>query len=279
MSKIFCIGNGESRKDFNLDLLKPHGKIYGCNALYREYTPDVLVSVDHGIMHEIYHSGYCYKNETWFRDWTKVPEHMYENMVYAGLSKVDIEELNKWHIKNENKKTDEKEFVMHGSNLSGLVTILKENKEKFQKRINQNVLCISWVKDNDKACNIMDVMPNNRDLGWAAGPKSGYIAIKKNNPTSIYLIGHDLNSTTGTVNNLYKGTKYYVVPEHGPTPSVNWITQWKQLFNENKHINFYKVNTNMKGEDRVNRRIFEWEDIKNIHYITYENLLDKHLKT
>jgi hypothetical protein len=279
MSKIFCIGNGESRKDFNLDLLKPHGKIYGCNALYREYTPDVLVSVDHGIMHEIYHSGYCYKNETWFRDWTKVPEHMYENMVYAGLSKVDIEELNKWHIKNENKKTDEKEFVMHGSNLSGLVTILKENKEKFQKRINQNVLCISWVKDNDKACNIMDVMPNNRDLGWAAGPTSGYIAIKKNNPTSIYLIGHDLNSTTGTVNNLYKGTKYYVVPEHGPTPSVNWITQWKQLFNENKHINFYKVNTNMKGEDRVNRRIFEWEDIKNIHYITYENLLDKHLKT
>jgi hypothetical protein len=279
MSKIFCIGNGESRKDFNLDLLKPHGKIYGCNALYREYTPDVLVSVDHGIMHEIYHSGYCYKNETWFRDWTKVPEHMYENMVYAGLSKVDIEELNKWHIKNENKKTDEKEFVMHGSNLSGLVTILKENKEKFQKRINQNVLCISWVKDNDKACNIMDVMPNNRDLGWAAGPTSGYIAIKKNNPTSIYLIGHDLNSTTGTVNNLYKGTKYYVIPEHGPTPSVNWITQWKQLFNENKHINFYKVNTNMKGEDRVNRRIFEWEDIKNIHYITYENLLDKHLKT
>jgi hypothetical protein len=279
MSKIFCIGNGESRKDFNLDLLKPHGKIYGCNALYREYTPDVLVSVDHGIMHEIYHSGYCYKNETWFRDWTKVPEHMYENMVYAGLSKVDIEELNKWHIKNENKKTNEKEFVMHGANLSGLVTILRENKEKFQKRISQNVLCVSWVKDNDKACNIMDVMPNNRDLGWAAGPTSGYVAIKKNNPTSVYLIGHDLNSTTGTVNNLYKGTKYYVIPEHGPTPSVNWITQWKQLFNENKHINFYKVNTNMKGEDRVNRRIFEWEDIKNIHYITYENLLDKHLKT
>ena len=70
MSSVFCIGNGESRKDFNLDLLKPHGKIYGCNALYREYTPDVLVSVDHGIMHEIYQSGYCYKNDTWFRDWT-----------------------------------------------------------------------------------------------------------------------------------------------------------------------------------------------------------------
>ena len=278
MTKVFCIGNGESRKNFNLDQLKPHGKIYGCNALYREYTPDVLVSVDHGIMHEIYQSGYCYKNETWFRDWTRVPEHMYESMVYAGLSQVDIEELNKWHIKNENKKIDEKEFVMHGANLSGLVTILRQNKEKFERRISQNVLCVSWVKDNDKAYNVMDVMPNNRDLGWAAGPTSGYIAVKRNNPTSIYLIGHDLNSTTGTVNNLYKGTKYYVVPEHGPTPSVNWITQWKQLFNENKNINFYKVNSNLKGEDRVNRRVYEWEEVKNIHYITYENLLDKHLK-
>ena len=278
MTKVFCIGNGESRKNFNLDLLKPYGKIYGCNALYREYTPDVLVSVDHGIMHEIYQSGYCYTNETWFRDWTRVPEHMYESMVYAGLSQVDIEELNKWHIKNENKKIDEKEFVMHGANLSGLVTILRQNKEKFERRISQNVLCVSWVKDNDKAYNVMDVMPNNRDLGWAAGPTSGYIAVKKDSPTDVYLLGHDLNSTTGTVNNLYKGTKYYVVPEHGPTPSVNWITQWKQLFNENKNINFYKVNSNLKGEDRVNRRVYEWEEVKNIHYITYENLLDKHLK-
>ena len=137
MNKVFLIGNGESRKDFNLDLLKPHGKIYGCNAIYRQYTPDVLVSVDHGIMHEIYQSGYCYKNETWFRDWTTVPDHMYDSMVYAGLSKIDIEELNKWHIKNENKRTDEKQFVMHGANLSGLVTILKQNKDKFQRRISQ----------------------------------------------------------------------------------------------------------------------------------------------
>ena len=278
MTKVFCIGNGESRKSFNLDLLKPHGKVYGCNALYREYTPDVLVSVDHGIMHEIYQSGYCYKNETWFRDWTKVPDHMYESMVYAGLSKIDIEELNKWHFKNENKRTDEKEFVMHGANLSGLVTILKQNKDKFQRRISQNVLCVSWVRDDDKANNLMDIMPNNRDLGWAAGPTSGYIAVKRDKPTEVYLLGHDLNSTTGKVNNMYKGTKYYVVPEHGPTPSVNWITQWKQLFTQNPHINFYKVNTNMKGEDRVNTRIHEWHEIQNIQYITYEILLDKHLK-
>ena len=47
MSKAFCIGNGESRKGFDLEQLRPHGKIYGCNALYRDFTPDVLVAVDH----------------------------------------------------------------------------------------------------------------------------------------------------------------------------------------------------------------------------------------
>ena len=41
MKRVFCLGNGESRKGVNLDILKQHGKIYGCNALYRDYTPDV----------------------------------------------------------------------------------------------------------------------------------------------------------------------------------------------------------------------------------------------
>jgi len=45
MKRVFCLGNGESRKDVNLSALKPHGKIYGCNALYRDFTPDVLVAV------------------------------------------------------------------------------------------------------------------------------------------------------------------------------------------------------------------------------------------
>ena len=49
---IFCIGNGESRKDFDLERLRPHGKIYGCNGLYRDFVPDVLVAMDYNICHE-----------------------------------------------------------------------------------------------------------------------------------------------------------------------------------------------------------------------------------
>ena len=47
--KVFCIGNGESRKDFNLERLRQFGKIYGCNGLYRDFTPDVLVAMDYNI--------------------------------------------------------------------------------------------------------------------------------------------------------------------------------------------------------------------------------------
>ena len=56
MSRVFCIGNGESRKGLDLESLRPLGKIYGCNALYRDFAPDVLTAVDHGIMHDKFHA-------------------------------------------------------------------------------------------------------------------------------------------------------------------------------------------------------------------------------
>jgi len=49
----FVIGNGESRKGFDLEQLRPLGTIYGCNALYRDFIPDVLVAVDEGMIKEI----------------------------------------------------------------------------------------------------------------------------------------------------------------------------------------------------------------------------------
>ena len=45
-SYAFVLGNGTSRKDIDLHQLKEFGKIYGCNALYREFDPDYLICVD-----------------------------------------------------------------------------------------------------------------------------------------------------------------------------------------------------------------------------------------
>ena len=58
MTRAFVLGNGVSRRDIDLERLRPYGRIYGCNALYREFTPDVLVATDRPIAAHIQESGY-----------------------------------------------------------------------------------------------------------------------------------------------------------------------------------------------------------------------------
>lgn len=59
------IGNGTSRKNIDLYTLKTYGKIYGCNALYREFEPDYLVAVDTKMILEINKAGYQHTHEVW----------------------------------------------------------------------------------------------------------------------------------------------------------------------------------------------------------------------
>lgn len=67
MTRAFVIGNGVSRRDINLDQLKQLGTVYGCNALYREFTPDVLVATDKPIAEQIQQSGYSAQNKFYTR--------------------------------------------------------------------------------------------------------------------------------------------------------------------------------------------------------------------
>jgi hypothetical protein len=62
MTIAFVLGNGISRKGISLPYLKQRGKIYGCNALYREFIPDVLVATDKPIATKIQESGYSLEN-------------------------------------------------------------------------------------------------------------------------------------------------------------------------------------------------------------------------
>jgi hypothetical protein len=71
----FVLGNGTSRLGINLDKLKATGTIYGCNALYREFSPDYLVAVDVKMILEINKAGYQNKNTVWTN-----PNKSYERM-------------------------------------------------------------------------------------------------------------------------------------------------------------------------------------------------------
>jgi hypothetical protein len=67
MTRAFILGNGISRQNVDLNQLQSLGTIYGCNAVYREYTPDVLVSTDRPIATHIQESGYSAQHRFYTR--------------------------------------------------------------------------------------------------------------------------------------------------------------------------------------------------------------------
>lgn len=67
MSRAFVLGNGISRQAINVTAMGHMGTVYGCNALYREHTPDVLVSTDRPIAEHIQRTGYSAANRFYTR--------------------------------------------------------------------------------------------------------------------------------------------------------------------------------------------------------------------
>jgi hypothetical protein len=67
MSVAFILGNGISRRGLPLDDMSKHGHIYGCNALFRDYTPHVLVATDKPIALHIEEIGYAKTNRFYTR--------------------------------------------------------------------------------------------------------------------------------------------------------------------------------------------------------------------
>lgn len=53
MNVAFVIGNGESRAPVDLSKIHHRGTVYGCNAVYRDFTPDHLIAVDDKMLKEL----------------------------------------------------------------------------------------------------------------------------------------------------------------------------------------------------------------------------------
>ena len=287
MNKVFLIGNAESRIGFDISGLRKHGKVYGCNAIYRTNPDDidVLTAVDNGIIHEIYHSGFANKKPCWFRNWTKVPGMMYESVIEGMVGKAELEELKDYDVITTNERGTSQEFVTHGANLQGQVNILRQQRKEYpsatkdilKKKINHNTLYVSWIKEPDYSKDIRECWDEYKDHGWACGASAGFIACKIEKPKEVYLIGHDLVSDTDKINNIYSGTKHYMAKDNSPTPHVNWVDQWNSLMTWNQNIKFYKVN---KARDNMptNQKLKEWEQWEKkgvLKYITQAELLDK----
>jgi len=278
MKTVFCIGNGESRAPIDLIKLRPHGKIYGCNGLYRDFKPDVLTAVDGPMMHEVYQSGY--DGELWLRDWNPIPGMTYNMVVYANLTPNQIDIAKKNFKIYENKRGNKEHFVFHGSAISGQVGIIKrmEGGEQIEKKNISHTGCyVSWVDiKNDKTHTLKDLANCNRDRGWACGASSAWVALNQNKDLeTLYMIGHDLKSNDHQINNMYKSTQNYGDEKNKPIPHVNWVTQWKELFKEFPKVKFVKVNPDgIRGNTAVSSNIEEWNAYanKNLSYMTFKEL-------
>lgn len=287
MKRVFCIGNAESRKDFDLNQLKGHGAIYGCNAIYRDYPDliDVLTAVDNGIIHEIYHSGYASKKPCYFRSWSKMPIEMYDSIITSMVNEQELAQLQDYDVIKQNERGNAKEFVTHGTTLKGMVSVIQNARKKnpkatpdiIQKEINNSQIYISYIQENDKSYDVKEVWQKYQDHGWACGATSAFVAIHREQPEEVYMVGHDLVSNTGHINNLYKDTKNYQVKGASATPHVNWVNQWYTLMEWYPDIKFIKVNKTNDQKTPTDTVIQEWQKYvgKNLQYISQAQMLDK----
>ena len=79
MAIAYIIGNGPSRKQIALDKLD--GTTFGCNALYRDFAPDYLLSGDATIIKEICKTGYPKDNKCIFPDWDPIPKEFKDTLL------------------------------------------------------------------------------------------------------------------------------------------------------------------------------------------------------
>ena len=163
----FVIGNGISRKNIKLKHLKKLGTTYGCNALYRDFTPDFLVSVDTKMIKEIIDSGYNEKNQVWVNinsftkklkkinflkpnlGWSSGPSALFlasknnhEKIYILGFDYTGIgiqkKFVNNVYTGTKNYKDPENKAIYYGNWVKQTATIIRDNPEIKYYRVVEN---------------------------------------------------------------------------------------------------------------------------------------------
>jgi len=89
---MWAIGNGESRKDVDLNYLQ--APTVGCNAIMRDYTVDYLVCVDKRMVEEainrkVNQQSLVYTREDWYQKYEAHRIRKVPNLPYTGKQRAD----------------------------------------------------------------------------------------------------------------------------------------------------------------------------------------------
>lgn len=159
----FVLGNGTSRRPIEPASLRPHGKIYGCNALYREFVPDYLIAVDPKMIVEINQAGYQKEHQVWTnsnkryegfekfnyfnpsKGWSSGPtalwlasQHNYQTVYILGFDYLGLQngkKFNNVYADTQNYKKSIETATYYGNWLRQTETVIKENPTIQYKRV------------------------------------------------------------------------------------------------------------------------------------------------
>ena len=180
----FVLGNGRSRLNVDLNKIKNFGKIYGCNALYREFEPDVLIAVDPGMIIEICETGYQlthqvltnpnskfakYEKINFFRNpkgWSSGPTALMKACI-DGYDEIFVLGFDYYGVKNDlfnnvyadtaNYKTSYEPATYFGNWLKQTEIILTENK---------NINFYRTIDEKTRPIREWDAIPNFKHITY-----------------------------------------------------------------------------------------------------------------
>jgi hypothetical protein len=105
----------------------------------------------------------------------------------------------------------------------------------LQKKFTKDVgVWITYVDDNDSVKDI------DYPRGWAAGTTALHLACQQG-AKEVYMLGFDLSKKDELINNIYKGTNYYLPTDAKGFNPQNWVNQLLAVFREFKDTQFYWV--------------------------------------
>ena len=211
IDKVFVLGNGPSRK--NIDPSKLDGTVIGCNACYRDFTPDVICAHDAGIISDIVDSGFdgtCYFTHD---SWNLLPAEVYSTV--KNGSEIETK-----------RKAGDNNFVY----ISGL----DKNVELPQRYI-------IWVSDNwrHKIENI-----GTEVMGWSTGTSALHIACRDytcNDYEKVYILGFDHDNDY--YDNIYTDSEHYFGKDREMRDEYyKWTKQIIKVVEEHPALQFIWVN-------------------------------------
>ncbi len=181
---VYVIGNGKSRLKYNLEELD--GITAGCNAIYRDFSPDILFAQDAGIIAEIMNSGYV--GDCYFHRWCLLPGEAYEALKTG-----------------EEHETYRRFDDEHFAYISGLDNKCIDNKSY-----------IIWIRKGMEKR--IKELPSKVEA-WSTGTQAVYTVCHNLSPKRVVLLGFDHEKNE--YENVYANSKHYYKEDNSPD---GWYT-------------------------------------------------------